>query len=199
LIDPDALLVVDASTIINLNATGCSEAILRALPNRVVAVDIVPGEMQLGRGRGHQDADQLDALIAGGFVAIVELDDDAERCFETLVVGSAAMTLDDGEAATIAYAAAAGGTAVIDEKKANRICRERFPQLRQASTVDIFAQPNVEPALGRAVLAQAVVNALQLARMRVLPHHLEWVIGLIGAEQAQRCASLPKSVRQSRR
>ncbi len=197
LIDPAALLVADASAAINLNATGCAEAILRALPNRVAVVDVVPRELELGRRRGRQDPDLLNGLVAAGVLAIVKLDDAAARHFEGLVVGSAAMTLDDGEAATIAYAVEHGGIAIIDEKKANRICREKFPGLRVGSTVDIFAQPDVVRALGRDSLAQALVNALQRARMRVLPHHVDWVVGLIGPEQAALCVSLPRSVRQT--
>ena len=42
------------------------------------------------------------------------------------------------EAATIAYALAHAGTALIDEHKATRICRERFPALRLACTTDVL-------------------------------------------------------------
>jgi predicted nucleic acid-binding protein len=59
------------------------------------------------------------------------------------VVGPAQTTLDDGEAATIAHAVALNGVALIDERKANRICTERFPELRIASTVDILVHPSV--------------------------------------------------------
>lgn len=195
LVDPAALVVADSSTVINLNATGCAEAILRALPNHVVVVDVVPRELEPGRRQGRQDTDLLNWLVAGGLVAIVNLEDASARYFESLVVGSAATTLDDGEAATIAYAAVHGGIAIIDEKKANRICRERFPALRVGSTVDIFAQAEVVRALGREKLAQALVNALRLARMRVLPHYVEWVVSLIGPKQAAICRSSPRLVR----
>jgi hypothetical protein len=35
--------------------------------------------------------------------------------------------------------------------------------------------------------------------MRVLPEHVDWVIGLIGAERAHLCTSLPGPVRVSQR
>ena len=195
LVDPAALLVADASTVINLNATGCAKAILSALPNRLAVVDVVPRELELGRRQGRQNTDLLNELVAARLVGIVKLDDASARYFEDLVVGSAAMTLDDGEAATIAYAVEHEGIAIIDEKKANRICKERFPALRVGSTVDIFAQVEVERALGRERLAQALLNALQLARMSVLPHYTDWVVRVIGPEQAAKCQSLPRSVR----
>lgn len=192
------LLVADASAIINLNATGCAAEILKALPNPVAVTEIVPGELATGRSRGRRDADMLQELVAGNFVSIVALNDAASAHFEGLVVGPAAMTLDDGEAATIAYTVANGGVPIIDERKATRICAERFPSLRLACSTDIFAHDGVLHTMGQNRLAQAVVNALQIARMRVLPHHRKWVLDLIGPDQAALCTSLPGSVRIAR-
>ena len=198
LTDPAALVVIDTSAAINVIATGCAADIVKALPNRLVAVDAVPAELEEGRRRGRTDADQLDGLVAARLIEIVTLGNPAAQLFEELVIGPAAVTLDDGEAATIAYAAEHGAIALIDERKANRICGERFPDLRVGCTVDLFAHPGVVRTLGRKRLAQAVLNALQCARMRVLPHHVDWVIRLIGAEQASLCSSLPQSVRCSK-
>lgn len=198
LTDAQALLVADASTIISVNATGCAKRVIKALPNRVAVVDVVSGELEEGRQSKRQDADLLQKLVDAGHVEIVQLDAKGEEYLEQLVVGAAQMTLDDGEAATIAYAAATNGIALIDEKKANRICGERFPALRLASTVDIFMHPDVQNELGKDALADTVFNALCQGRMRVLPQHVEWVIGLIGADRARMCTSLPRQIRGSR-
>lgn len=197
LTDPSAELVADASAIINLIATGCARDIFSALPNHVFVVDVVPGELEAGRQRGRETCDRLKELVASGVIDIVELNDDATRHFEELVVGPAATTLDDGEAATIAYALAHAGTALIDERKATRICGERFPELRLACTVDVLNHPEVQRQLGAQALADAVFNALDGARMRVLPQHLEWIVELIGVERAALCESLPRRVRMS--
>jgi predicted nucleic acid-binding protein len=199
LTDAQALLVADASTIISVNATGCAKKVIKALPNRVAVVDIVSGELDEGRQRKRQDADLLKKLVDARHVEIVRLDAKGDEYFEQLVVGAAQMTLDDGEAATIAYAVAINGIALIDEKKANRICAQRFPELRLACTVDIFMHPNVQSELGREVLADTVFNALCHGRMRVLPQHVDWVVGLIGVDRAGQCTSLTKSVRMSER
>lgn len=195
LTDPAAQLVADASTIINLIATGSARAIVSALPNRVVVVDVVPGELETGRARGREACDRLKELIAAGVVDVVELGEDAAPHFEGLVIGPAAMTLDDGEAATIAYALAHAGTALIDERKATRICAERFPQLRVACTVDVLIHPDVQRQLGADMMAEAVFNALHGGRMGVLPGHLEWIVGVIGEERAALCPSLPRRLR----
>ena len=196
LTDATALLVADASAVINLNATGCAAEILKALPNPVAVTDVVPGELETGRWRGRRDSDMLQELVTAGLVSIVELNSVAAAHFERLVVGPAVSTLDDGEAATIAYAVANGGTPIIDERKAKRICAERFPSLHPACSTDLFAHENVMREIGKTMLTQALVNALQIARMRVLPHHRKWVLDLIGPEQAALCTSLPNSVRQ---
>ena len=53
LTDPAAIpLVIDASTVINLNASGCAKEIVKALPNRLAVTHIVPGELESGRNRG---------------------------------------------------------------------------------------------------------------------------------------------------
>jgi predicted nucleic acid-binding protein len=199
LTDARSFLVADASVVINLNASGCAEKVLEALARRVTAVDVVSGELEQGRHRQRQDASLLEKLVSSGHVEIVSLDEAGERYFEQLVIGPAQMTLDDGEAATIAYAVAHGGAAVIDEVKANRICAELFPALRMACSVDVFAHQSVQKALGRDCLADAIFNALSQGRMRVLPRHVDWVVSLIGANRAALCPSLPRHVRVPRR
>jgi predicted nucleic acid-binding protein len=195
LTDPAAPLVADASAIINLVASGSAAAVIAALPARVVVVDVVPRELESGRPRGRPACDGLSALAADGVVEILGLPDEAAPWFEELVVGPAVDTLDDGEAATIAYALACAGTALIDERKATRICAERFPLLSVACTVDLLAHREVQQRLGMELLADAVFRALRDGRMGVPLRHLEWVLGLIGDERAALCESLPRRVR----
>ena len=131
LTDPAAQLVADASTIINLIATGCAKEILSALPNQVVVVDAVPGELEAGRKRGRATCDRLNDLVAAGVVGVVALDEKAEPHFEELVIGPAVATLDDGEAATIAFALARASTALIDERALDPTLRGEWFSLRE--------------------------------------------------------------------
>ena len=193
--DPTALVVADASVAINLIATGFAESILDELPNRFAVVEEVAFELEDGRQRGRNDADALNTLVAAGRGDIVRLGNPAIDHFTALVSGPAAETLDDGEAATIAYALEHGATALIDERKANRICAERFGALATGCTVDLLAHALIEAALGRSGLADAVFNALYYGRMRMPAHHVDWVVNLIGADRTRQCASLPRSVR----
>src|ERR1041384_5481672 len=129
LLDPLIPLVADTSTVINLIATGCAPAILAALPNPIVVVDVISGELDTGRSRGRPHADRLQEIVAAGNIAIVTLGETDWKHFEMLVAGVASETLDDGEAATIAYAAEQGAVVILDEKKGTRICAARFPNV----------------------------------------------------------------------
>ncbi len=188
-------IALDASTAINLNATGRAVDILSCFGARVVVLDVVIGELEDGIPKGRRDAEMTRRLAELGLLRVVSLTAVGWKCFEDLVVGSAAATLDDGEAATIAYAVETGAFAVIDERKANRICAERYREVSLAATVDLLAYQAVERLLGKSALSDAVFGALSAARMRVMPHHLDWVVNLIGEERASRCASLPNFVR----
>lgn len=195
LFDPSAALVLDASVVINLNATGCAGNILDAIPNPIVILDVVSRELQAGRAKGRTDADTVDDLVRNRCVQMAALSPECESNFLALVSGSGATTLDDGEAATIAWAVAYGGIPIIDEKKGSAICRERFPRLQLGTTIDIFAHEQVQSGFRKEDLADAIFKALTLARMRVHENDIAWVIGMIGQERASLCNSLPRSKR----
>jgi len=189
------LLVADTSVAIALNATGCAADIFRALPHRFVIVDLVQAELEAGRERGHTAAGVIRSLIDSKHISVVSLGDVGLAYFEQLVVGPAAQTLDDGEAATLAYALEFNATAVIDERKALKICASRFGNLATATSFDLLGHSEVGRVLGTVRLAEAVFLALRDARVRVPDHHVAWVIGLIGPERALECRSLPRSAR----
>ena len=194
--NPSGRFVADTSTVINLNATQCAAEILTALPERVIIVDIAAGELEHGRKNGRADADMLVELLRAGLVEVDSLGDAGEAVFERLVAGAASETLDDGEAATIAYAVEHSLGIVVDDGKARRICREKYGGVRMRSSIEIFRHASLVKALGRERLAAAVTNALQIGRMRVLPEHVPWVVELIGDRNASACRSLPRRSRQ---
>jgi predicted nucleic acid-binding protein len=190
------LLVIDTSIVINLNATGCADEILRILPHHVVVLDVVADELEGGRPKGRRDAERLAQLVRADLVTMATLGEPGLLHFEGLVVGAGPETLDDGEAATIAYALEAHARAFIDERKAIRLCATRYPQMSLGCTVDLLAHRAVQSALGASRLATAVHCALRDARMRVLPRHMEWVVALIGDARVSECPCLPDVIRR---
>lgn len=188
-------IVADTSAIINLNATGRAEEILALFASPPAVTESVRFELQAGRVRGHQDIVGLQTLVRRGACRIVEIGKGA-AIQRSLVEGRAKDTLGDGEAATVAYAAAYGQAAMVDDKKARRICGERFPTISVVSTVELLLHPAVKSALGGDGQADAIVAALQRARMSVPTERVAEVVAVIGRDRAASCPSLPAWARQ---
>ena len=195
---PSVPVVTDASVIINLNATASATAIIGAFPNPFLVTASVRRELSMGESRGHRCGERLEVLISQGLLELAELGPGDDHVYRSLVEGGFAGTLDDGEAATIAYAVGHDGLALIDERKARRICAARFPDLLLASTVDVLLHPLVAERLGECGQNEAIFLALRDARMQVPRHRLQEVVERIGAGRAGDCPSLPRAVRDTR-
>ena len=194
--EPDVPVVTDASVIINLNATRTAAAVIECFPNRFLVTDTVRRELLTGGSRGHGSWGGLEALIHDGSIELVELEPGDGPAYRSLVEGGFGETLDDGGAATIAYAVGRGAVALIDERKARRICADRFPTLRLASTADVLCHGLVKKRLGATGQNDAIFLALRDARMQVVPRErIRELVERIGAARAAECPSLPRWAR----
>lgn len=191
----DSVLVADTSAVINLIASGAFKDVAATLEVPLRVVDSVAREIAAGRSRGWKTPDQFEELLKAGLIEVAELDEPALACFESLVIGRAAETLDDGEAATIAYAQRCGAVAVVDERKARFLCGQRFPSLLLQSTVEVLTSEAVTTVLGAEGVGDALFQALTVGRMRVRPEDIARVVHAIGAERARLCTSLPERTR----
>ncbi len=196
LTDQDKVLVLDASVIINLLATGYASAILKALPATLVVTGNVVSEINLGSSNGRHESKFLAELTNARILQVQELDEQSLPHFFGMVSGHTAASLGDGEAATLAFAYSNGFSAAIDEKKATRIAGERFELMKLVTTVDILAHESVQVLLGEDTLANATLQALQVARMQVRPHQFDWIARLIGESNLENCASLRRHLRR---
>uniref|UniRef100_A0A2A4Z6H0 PIN domain-containing protein n=1 Tax=OCS116 cluster bacterium TaxID=2030921 RepID=A0A2A4Z6H0_9PROT len=187
-------LVADASVIINLIASGVPEKIISSFPNSVFVVDDIKVELARDKRNKCSDLKVLNELIKREIIKCVSLEGEQWEVFEKLVCGSSGSTLDDGEAATIAYCSNKASIAVIDERKANKICREYYPNLRVLSSVDLFSKAETHK-LNTQVLSDAVFNALFVGRMRVMDHNVKWVIDIVGSERLKKCNSIARRFR----
>lgn len=189
----DKSVIIDTSVAINLNGTQFSEGIIKAFNARFLMMEIAYGELT----PGYNDANLVGNLSERGLLDVAPLCPEGEKVFLKLVSGQASKTLDDGEAATIAFAHMTGSIAAIDERKATALCGKDYPSLGLVSTIDILSHPNVLNALGEKNLAEAVYNALKFARMRVSDDKVDWVLQVIGIDKAMECSSLSKVARQN--
>jgi predicted nucleic acid-binding protein len=195
LINPRASLIADASFVINLNATARAADIIKAVPNPFFITENASAELEAGSQKGHRDHEKLLELIDAGLIRRASLGNPGMLVYESLIDGSAKRTLDDGEAATIAYAKETSGIAVIDERKARSLCASLYPSLSVACTVEFLMHDAIALALGNQAQADSLTSALNGARMRVPSEYLGSLRAMIGPERAALCSSLPKAAR----
>ncbi len=137
-------LVLDTNVCINLLATEAVAALLGALAIPCLVPAPVLAEVT-------RDPVTRAALPDAGhplrghapLLAVVDLTDREVDLFLDLVGAPAPDALGDGEAAAIAVAVHRGLDIALDDRKARRIIRDRFPQLRTFWTVDLLRAPSV--------------------------------------------------------
>lgn len=181
--------VLDASVAINLLWCGEPEIVLRAIPAKLIVPDVTSREVVRDPANAAKPGDPVKRLVDAGLMERRALTSGSLGTFVDLVGAHPPDDLGDGEAAAIALASEHCIAVALDDTKARRIARERFPRMLVVSSVSLFAHREVATVLG-ARLADVVFCALQQARMRVLPEDAEWVAALIGDARAAQCASL---------
>jgi predicted nucleic acid-binding protein len=180
--------------VIGLNASGQARRVIELTGHRVVVSDNAGAELAIGARFGHDDGAQLDELVAAGLIERVALAGTALTIYEALIDGTFGETLDDGEAATIAIAVECRGVAILDERKARRMCEQYFPGVTRGCTAQWLLGAS---ELGKDLHVETMLNALRIGRMRVPPEFLNQVVALVGLKEAAACLSLPRYVRQA--
>ncbi len=182
-------LVPDTSVLINLHACTFGEQVLRAIPNDVILPETVVAELNHETSHANGENGFIQRLITENVVKVVQMDETAYRIFEALICSPG--SLDDGEAATIAIAAAKGFLPVVDERKGRARARELLNGQYPAWSLDLLIHPAVQEAIPDGNYIEAVYLALREGRMRIDEGQCEAVAGLIGFDRALKCYSLP--------
>ena len=167
---PDTgVLLLDASCLLNLYATGRMSEIAAALPWQLAVVDYVMEQEALyvrtiGANAGQEETAPVDLspLIDEGLLLVVRLETPSE---EKVFVELAAV-LDDGEAITGAIALNRGHSVAIDDRKARRVLGEKAPGTSLVSTLELMRR------WSESVTAQEVSQAL-----RAMQHGARYVPG----------------------
>ena len=187
-----ARLVLDASCAINLLGTGAAESVLAAVPAAVLIEKHPFREVRRHPIEGRDHTSELDSLQRKGLLEVVSLSEAGNRIFRDSGAASLDLELDDGEAATIAYVVSEGesNVPVIDERKATRLFKERWPGRPIIDTVTLFHTLLQCQQHSSRATRDAVYSALLHARMQVAPSMRPWVVDLIGRQRASKCISL---------
>ena len=159
---PDqGVLLLDASCLLNLYATGRLLEIAQALAWQLAVVDYVMEQEALYvRTIGQFDEQgetvpvDLSQLVDGGLLVVVRLETASEEAHFVEL----AANLDDGEAMTGAIGRNRGYAVAIDDRKARRVLGEWAHELRLISTLEIVRRWSAT------VPAQEVTRALEAMR-----------------------------------
>ncbi|WEX91542.1 DNA-binding protein (plasmid) [Sinorhizobium garamanticum] len=175
--------------LINLHACRYGEQILAAIPNDIIVTQIVAGELEHETSRRNGEHSFLESLVASRGVTLTQLTDSEFETFFELT--SSVPVLDDGEAATLAVAAARGCFPIIDEKRGRGRASTLLPGCQPGWSLELFRHPATLDTLGDDVAREALFLALRDGRMRIPAMSIEDVIALIGEERARACTCLP--------
>jgi predicted nucleic acid-binding protein len=166
--DGAAPLILDACAIINLAATDQLPAILASTGVPIVVCDTVAAEAHyLRRGGSGDDASERDLIdlnhwVTDGHLTLIQAETDEE--FATFV--DLAISLDDGEAMTIALAIHRSLVVVTDDRKAIRVASGHVPVETSLALVKRW----VESAALDSHDVKTVLTSIR-ERARYLPHH----------------------------
>lgn len=183
-------LIIDASVLINLLGCGAAETVLQSLPRAVSIEKRALAEVLRDPSRNLPAQGKRQLLVDRKLLQVRQPQGDAIECFLELVTEP--HELNDGEAATIACAIDLGAVAVLDERKARRIARERFPALPVDSTAGLFRALLEEERIDATQIRAMLLAALQRARMSVPREDIDWVIRVLGAKTAWQCPSISR-------
>jgi predicted nucleic acid-binding protein len=190
----DCWLVLDASALINLLGTGIAGEVVKAASRPMLVEDYAFEELRRHPLPKQDIQSEIAALLDARLLQRVRMDDGARALFRELTDGDLTAGLDDGEAATIAYAMShAAAIPVIDEKKASALFVQRWSSRTIVDTVTLLSQASVVDAFTEEQYGAAIHSALLYARMRVPKAARPWIRALLGDERAAQCPSLAQS------
>lgn len=134
-----APIILDASCLLNLYASGRFKEIAESLPEPLVVSDYVVEQEALfvTYKESEQDEEQkrtvdLNLLVSAGLIKVLAINSEEEQ--ETFV--DLASELDDGEAITISLAEHHGCCVATDDRKALRVISERA-SIHATSTLEL--------------------------------------------------------------
>jgi predicted nucleic acid-binding protein len=165
---PNGPLVLDASVVFNLLACRRPDDVLRAIGENSVIEERTLAEIKRHPIEGICHKEVLERLIGEGLVRKHRMASQEYALYLSLVTGNPAECLDDGESAAIAVAVTSNYTVVLDDGKARRIHRERFPSTQVVSSLGLFIAAGERGNWSRIDIRNLVANARTNARMNIV-------------------------------
>lgn len=155
-------VLLDACCVLNFSASGRFLDILSAIPAQVVVAEVVRDKelqtLQRLKTEDNEAAIQFEAAISKGLLLVTDFESEAEA--ETFVNYVFAMG-DDGESATGAIAVHREWAIATDDKKAISFFRQKAPQLKIISTLEVVKYWSEQSSLNASELGN-VLDAIRV-------------------------------------
>ena len=139
--DSPRFLLLEASCLLNLYATGFLREITATLPYQLAVADYVLEQEALYIWLPEPDETREERipvdpspLVSEGLILVMRL----EHLEEELTFVDLAVSIDDGEATTGALAFHRGCSVATDDRKARRVLGERIPAVPLVSTLELL-------------------------------------------------------------
>jgi len=165
---PIGPLVLDASVIINLLGSGSPETILAATGVDCIVVEQTLAEITRHPIAGLCHKEILSALGHDGHIQLHRMSSEEYALYLSLIQGASSECLDDGESAAIAVAVSTKQAVILDDGKARRIRRERFPSVPVVSSLQLFVAAGVRSGWPLEQVRGVVASAITTAKMNVV-------------------------------
>lgn len=174
----DKILVLDASPTFNILGSGSPELILAALSGLCVIEERTLQEVQRNPFDNSAAAPVIEKLIARGHLKAMRMGSTAYEQYLELVAADSTNALGHGESAALAYANEIEAIVVLDDRKARRIGKIRYPGCEQCTSIELFRRASKAGAISRRQTAELLRLAISNARMHVWPEDRKWLTEL---------------------
>ncbi len=189
---PSTPLVLDASVIFNILATGFAADIIDAIGLPCIIEVRTKREVKRHPRPDAASGDPLEPLIICGALQIATMSSTAYRFYLGLVSGDSAAALGDGESAAIALAADVNHAIALDDGKARAIRSRQAPHVATVSSLALIVGAAQASRWTEEKLRQAILDARKYARMgivvgeRALFNDVSDALGILDTASTQR-------------
>ena len=161
-------LMLDASAVFNLLGCKEPESVLRALNIAIFIEQRTLAEIKRHPIPGFCHQEICDALFNEGLIQLHRMSSQEYETYLDLVSANPESSLGDGESAAIAVALNEKRIVILDDKKARRITKEKFPSIVQGSSLQMFVEAGSRAGWSSERTLSLIREARGNARMNII-------------------------------
>lgn len=187
-------IVLDASVLINLLATGRAATILANLDRKVLITSQAYSEVLRDPYTERNASETIKPLETANLISRRKLKGRTIRLYKILI-SPAGDALDKGEAATIGFCDEHKLIAVIDERKGKKVADQNSSVPLTVGSLDVLAYKKVIESFSSAEYREALLNAGRLGRMSFPVEWGQWAENILEESVARTLPGLKRFYR----